>query len=317
MTNIPSLGATTLASQFSQHHFREMNSFNAATGWDCDFRQLDAGTPGIPMRMLTGSHLGILEICFDRSYHQLGCAPAGLLSFGIPNCGLRDWYARRLEAPAIVNFNHRSGFDAVSQADFSAITFSMSEEWLQQIAQDLGIPLLDQLLAPQPGAMIQHQASVGTLHRRIQQQLGSQQPRLDEDWETAIAVDLLLAALNDQGVEDKSTLPARTSGVTAALAYIEEHRYDAITVTEICRNVGVPWRSLDRGFKERFGVGPKAYLMRQRLAGVYRELSSGLGNIQISSTANAWGFWHMGQFASDYRKMFGELPSDTRRRAAH
>lgn len=23
------------------------------------------------------------------------------------------------------------------------------------------------------------------------------------------------------------------------------------------------------------------------------------------------GYWHMSQFASDYRRMFGELPSDT------
>jgi len=29
--------------------------------------------------------------------------------------------------------------------------------------------------------------------------------------------------------------------------------------------------------------------------------------------ANAWGFWHMGQFARDYRRLFGELPSDTLR----
>ena len=31
----------------------------------------------------------------------------------------------------------------------------------------------------------------------------------------------------------------------------------------------------------------------------------------ITKVANRWGFWHMGQFASDYRKLFVELPSDT------
>jgi transcriptional regulator GlxA family with amidase domain len=30
--------------------------------------------------------------------------------------------------------------------------------------------------------------------------------------------------------------------------------------------------------------------------------------------ANAWGFWHMGQFARNYKRQFGELPSERYRR---
>jgi transcriptional regulator GlxA family with amidase domain len=36
--------------------------------------------------------------------------------------------------------------------------------------------------------------------------------------------------------------------------------------------------------------------------------------MKIADAANAWGFWHMGQFAKDYRTLFGELPSQTRAR---
>jgi AraC family ethanolamine operon transcriptional activator len=32
---------------------------------------------------------------------------------------------------------------------------------------------------------------------------------------------------------------------------------------------------------------------------------------RIADVANRWGFWHMGQFAADYRRQFGELPSET------
>lgn len=32
---------------------------------------------------------------------------------------------------------------------------------------------------------------------------------------------------------------------------------------------------------------------------------------QKADVANNWGFWHMGRFAADYRKFFGELPSET------
>jgi len=33
----------------------------------------------------------------------------------------------------------------------------------------------------------------------------------------------------------------------------------------------------------------------------------------IADLANEWGFWHMGQFAKDYQRQFGELPRDTLR----
>ena len=35
---------------------------------------------------------------------------------------------------------------------------------------------------------------------------------------------------------------------------------------------------------------------------------------RIADVANEWGFWHMGQLAADYRRHFGENPSETLRR---
>ena len=32
---------------------------------------------------------------------------------------------------------------------------------------------------------------------------------------------------------------------------------------------------------------------------------------KIVDIANNWGFWHMGQFATDYKRLFGELPKET------
>jgi len=32
--------------------------------------------------------------------------------------------------------------------------------------------------------------------------------------------------------------------------------------------------------------------------------------MKIADVANKWGFWHLGQFAKDYRSWFGELPSE-------
>ena len=64
-------------------------------------------------------------------------------------------------------------------------------------------------------------------------------------------------------------------------------------------------------FKERFGIGPKAHLQRRRLLRVRAELIKPGSPLTISHVANGSGFWHMGQLARDYRRLFGELPSET------
>ena len=61
---------------------------------------------------------------------------------------------------------------------------------------------------------------------------------------------------------------------------------------------------------------PKSYLAGQRLFGVHRELwRSAPSKALVSNVAENWGYWHMGQFAADYRKLFGELPSSTLKRS--
>jgi len=90
-----------------------------------------------------------------------------------------------------------------------------------------------------------------------------------------------------------------------------------LTVRDLCRAAGASERTLRYAFVERYGVPPKAYLKAVRLHGVRRELrSADLHALRVTDTANRWGFWHMGDFAADYRRLFGELPSKTLARPA-
>jgi len=48
------------------------------------------------------------------------------------------------------------------------------------------------------------------------------------------------------------------------------------------------------------------------LNNVKKELrKSSSSSTKIADIANQHGFWHMGQFAKDYKILFVELPSDT------
>jgi AraC family transcriptional regulator, ethanolamine operon transcriptional activator len=65
-------------------------------------------------------------------------------------------------------------------------------------------------------------------------------------------------------------------------------------------------------FAEYYGVTPKTYLKNYRLNLVRKKILKVKSfGIPISDIANDFDFWHMGQFAADYKQLFGELPSTT------
>ncbi len=103
----------------------------------------------------------------------------------------------------------------------------------------------------------------------------------------------------------------RSRALKLALEYIEEQADCAPTIKDICRASGASYRTLNYAFLDRFGVAPKQYLQAVRLAGVRKELRTLAPREPINDLASRWGFWHMGQFAADYRRHFGELPSET------
>jgi AraC family ethanolamine operon transcriptional activator len=100
------------------------------------------------------------------------------------------------------------------------------------------------------------------------------------------------------------------------LDYVHSAPSKEITAVELCTLADCSQRWLEQNFKKRFGVTPKAYVKYLRLARLRRDLQRPpCGEKQtVIELASAYGFWHMGQLAADYRKVYGELPSDTMKR---
>ena len=73
---------------------------------------------------------------------------------------------------------------------------------------------------------------------------------------------------------------------------------------------GVSKRTLHYAFLEVTGCGPGEFVKRIRLNAARRELLAlGPGRGHIERVARAHGFDRPGNFAADFRRLFGELPS--------
>ena len=112
-------------------------------------------------------------------------------------------------------------------------------------------------------------------------------------------------------------LARRQSIVSEARDYVLLNRDRAVSVPELCGHLHVSRRTLQYCFQDVLGMAPATYLRAIRLNGARRELSDASRESRsVQDVAAAWGFWHLSQFATDYRKLFGMRPSETLK-AAH
>jgi AraC family ethanolamine operon transcriptional activator len=71
-------------------------------------------------------------------------------------------------------------------------------------------------------------------------------------------------------------------------------------------------RSLRYAFRDLLDTTPTAYLKAQRLNRAHHALrQADPSRVLVKQVALANGFWHLGQFAADYKRLFGESPSET------
>ena len=103
-------------------------------------------------------------------------------------------------------------------------------------------------------------------------------------------------------------------GARRAEAFIQEHLRESILLSDLCRAAGAPERSLRHGFGELYGISPMAYLRSVRMHAAREQLHRTECEQLISEVALGCGFTHFGRFSVDYRRAFGETPSQTRNR---
>jgi len=85
-----------------------------------------------------------------------------------------------------------------------------------------------------------------------------------------------------------------------------------LTLTALCKEVGVPARTLRMCCSEFLGVGPMRYLTLRRLNNARAALRrADPSTASVAEVAREHHFTELGRFAVLYRTTFGELPSTT------
>lgn len=301
-------------------HFDLEELLGGIPDWGVDVRQLDCGPFHGKIERVQTAGAGITRISCSRLLDQRGTSPVDWRTIGFldANCKCVNWCGREIFPTALFSFRPDGEFEAVSHPGFHVYLLTFKEEDLAIRAEAKGLGNVPFGSKCSESVVTLGLGSIQKLRAKVRRTLqGLSGPAGSDPW--------LLAELWDEipdqlvtlfgGASERVPRPSvrrRDRARSLAVRYISEFGCRPITVAELCRVTGVSDWTLDLAFREHFGVPPKTYLRATRLHWVQRELKSAdPATTLIADVANRWGFWHMGQFARDYRKMFGELPSQT------
>ena len=298
--------------------FDDVDLLAQGVGWEVDFRQLDAGRFSAAANLVATPGVTVMRISLGRDLHQRGLAPSGTRTYGLVDPDAPDVRWHGVDAcGGLLDFNDPGGFDGVSSSGMRGLTLSIDESLLTETAVALGLDghSVEKAIGP-----VWHDAGDGrlfALRHRLQALVSdnrhAQNPLADREFEQSLASEVLMLT------SPTSTGPAPESWrrhrrvLDRALEHIEGDLEGELTVATLCSGIGVSNSTLERVFRSQLGTTPKKYINRLRLQRARRDLVASGDAIPIADIANRWGFWHLGQFARDYRRQFHELPRDTAR----
>lgn len=130
-------------------------------------------------------------------------------------------------------------------------------------------------------------------------------------------VEALCDGETDLGAKRKSSLAARAHfHLLIACERLAVSVHDVgIGLDDIALRSGYSRRSLELIFKQSVGMPPGRWFMNMRLNGALRDLLAPSPKCRVADVAARWGFRHLPRFAEQYRRAFGELPSQTLNRS--
>lgn len=110
----------------------------------------------------------------------------------------------------------------------------------------------------------------------------------------------------------RSSLAHRRRVVGQAENLIRSRLNNPPSVTELCEATCASRRLLFYAFRELLGRTPSAHAKTLRLHAARRRILARRNERCVQQVATELGFRHLGQFAIDYARLFGESPSKTR-----
>jgi AraC family transcriptional regulator, ethanolamine operon transcriptional activator len=299
--------------------FEEFCDF--AIGWNIDHQLIGRTKPDMNTYVVMTPDVQLAMVQSSAGYSSQGQNPKGSMSIAVPldesrpmvHCG------HNVDGPEMAVVRTGQGFELVNRSGAHHLVASFSESRLEQYAADIwGDPdLLKHTAYRLRFKDREHRLRFVDAYQTI---LGDVQKRpslLEDRRVAALLEDRLLENLLLHGHTDPQQVNESSRRQVARMAYryLQENINEVPSIRKLCAATHSSYMTLERGFRETYGMPPLAHLKALRLSRARRELLHPDLLTTVTDVALHWGFLELGRFSVNYRMRFGESPSDTLRRA--
>lgn len=289
--------------------------------WDLDYQQLESGRFTSELLNFGNNKTQFTHARLTRRMIQRGTCPKGLITFGIladPSIQIH-WRNTDITNDMLFVFPDNGELNSITQSDFDVYAISLSEDTINQACARLELPEIKKLTANSEvfdcdtrkmSELRQWLKLTDAMLTSIE--ASARQDGFLEQIEQSF-IERLLNILSDyyQPVRQKKTRKRDKARIIAE-QYIFETDYDIVTLSELCRVSNTSERTLEYAFKERYGLSPKGFATMHRLNRAHKALRLATPETnKVSDIARQLGFWHMGSFSTNYKRVFDALPSTT------
>lgn len=209
-------------------------------------------------------------------------------------------------------------FTIEADEEAAALVWRVDRDALIRLAGSVGEDSLASVIrfAPRAGAARGAGAAVARTLRFVAHELDAVEQHAAlapfERMEEALMLMLLEAGAGARA--GRETCAASSSAIRRAEELLRVRLAESVSMAELVRVSGLSARTLFRRFRKAHGMTPMQYLRHLRLERVRRDLLRGTAVTNVTEVLSRWGIVQFGRFAGEYRRRYGELPSETLRR---
>jgi len=294
-------------------HFKE-----AINEWAIDYTILSKGDFSTTIRLFTSETLLLSRQKLHAKVEHGGLSPVGYRTIVIPVNYNMDfvWFNKKVSGKEILIFPKNNAIDVVTYPGLDIHLLSIKESVLMDTIESLGLKNCmrvfnnDHEIVPLTIAFSKQFYVMANTFLNT--------PIVDEQRRDVMCNELIYTMLNY--IEESNTNTVSTHHVQqeealkTAVKIIHESGLVDQSIPQLSTQVGLSSRSLFNAFKEKYHVSPSGYIKSVRLNKVKREIYLSK-EMNISEIAGKYNFWHMGQFAKDFKNQFGILPSEVKRKS--